>query len=341
MIKGYISPSDATNEPRSMWVESDLVVRLRIANEPVPETVDPSDLLTRDSFSALSYKVYREVDGSDALVEGYESVAITVDDVIPLSLPRAWGKDGTGYNFRHVVPAEAFAANALHRVVYRFVDSDGVTTQHCVSVYVQGPTGDVASAGTGTVTGDPGPPGQDGEDGLPGLDGGAAILFCQTATVTVSNSAANTTLLGAGEGSSSIAADTQAIGDEMTFEAAGVFSTRATTPGNAVLTFYLGTEVTLAFPSILMLPLRSDARWKLRVKKTRRTIGPTGQAMVEGELVVDMGSVVHLMAGTAAAVTIPTDAIKASDIKIDWDTADAGNSWSMQTYSIKQESVAA
>lgn len=165
VITGFISPTGATNEPRSMWVESDLVVRLRLAAEPTPETAEPTGLYERDDFSAISYKVYREVDGVDALVEGYESVAVTINDAIPASasLPRDWGKDGVGYNFRHVVPAAAFAANATHRVVYRFVTSfDSVTTQHCVTVHVQGPTGDTASAGSGTVTGEPGPAGGDG-----------------------------------------------------------------------------------------------------------------------------------------------------------------------------------
>jgi hypothetical protein len=158
VIRGYLACVDATSEPRAIWVESDLVVRLRVAHEPVPETDEPDDMLARADFTAMSYKVYREVEGVDALVSGYENVAITINDAIPASLPRVWGKDGVGYNFRHVVPAAAFAANARHRVIYRFV-TDGVTTQHCVSVEVQGPTGDTASAGSGTVT------------GLPGLDG--------------------------------------------------------------------------------------------------------------------------------------------------------------------------
>jgi hypothetical protein len=163
VITGFISPTGATNEPRSMWVESDLVVRLRIADEPVPETAEPTEMLVRADFSAISYKVYREVDGVDALVEGYENVSVTIEDAILAGdAIREWGKDGVGYNFRHVVPAEAFAANAAHRVVYRFLCS-GVTTQHCVTVHVQGPTGDTASAGTGTVTGEPGEPGADGQ----------------------------------------------------------------------------------------------------------------------------------------------------------------------------------
>ncbi len=162
-IRGYLSCVDATSEPRSIFVESDLVVRLRIAREPVPETVEPSDLLTRNDFTAISYKVYRLVDGVDDLVEGYESVAIAVADVIPASsdLPRTWGKDGVGYNFRHVVPAECFAANCVHKVVYRFV-SEGVTTRHCVTVHVDGPIGEAGTAGTGTVTGEPGEPGPAG-----------------------------------------------------------------------------------------------------------------------------------------------------------------------------------
>jgi hypothetical protein len=172
-ILGYASVSDATNETRSMWIGADLVVRIRIAAEPSPETVEPNELYGRDDFSEMSYKVYREVDGFDGLVDGYESVAIAITDAIPPdhSLPRTWGKDGVGYNFRHVVPAAAFASNAIHRIIYRFLTASGETIVHPVMVHVQGPTGDTASAGSGEITGNPGP------QGLQGIQGDSPYTF--------------------------------------------------------------------------------------------------------------------------------------------------------------------
>lgn len=164
VISGVLTPTEATNETRHMWVGSDLVVRLRIANEPIPQTAQPSDLLTRSDFSEISYAVYREVAGVDSLVEDYESVSVNINDAISATLPIEWGKDGVGYNFRHVVPAAAFAANALHRVIFRFV-SGGVTTRHPVAIYVDGPNSETATAGSGEITGAPGPQGEPGEDG--------------------------------------------------------------------------------------------------------------------------------------------------------------------------------
>ena len=326
-ITGVAEPEAATNAVRTLWVESDFPVRLRVARERETETSQPNDLLIASEISEISYRVYREVDDDEDLVAGYESVAVTVADVIAASLPQTWKSDGIGYNFRHVVPAAAFAANCLHRVVYRFL-IDSETRWHPVSVQVQGPRGDVGSAGAGTVTGEPGPPGADGT--------GQSLSFSQISTVTVENTATPTTLIGAGAGTNEIAANSQTAGKKHSIEAAGYFST---TSGDqsVVMTLHLGTEITLTFPAINLLGGLTNERWKLRSTITCRTAGPSGTVAVEAELSV--GGVL-LQVGTTTPQSIPTDAAKTPDIKIDWATAHLGNSWKCQQYDLTPYGVA-
>lgn len=331
-IRGYVGVTDATNEPRSLRVGSDLVVRLRLASEPVPETAQPDDLLTRADFEAMSYRVFRRVTDDnehdvDTLVEDYESVAITVADVIPADTVRTWGKDGVGYNFRHVVPRACFAGNCLHIIEY-FFTVDGVLTVHPVFVEVEGPIGDAfGTAGTGQVTGQPGTPGADG----------ARMIFSQTATTfpSVSNTAAETSLVGSGEGTSEIAADSWAVGETLLIEASGDYSTKASLPGNASVLIKIASDLTLSFP-INLLAAQPQKEWRLRARFTRLTATLVVGA---GELLVDNAGL--SIVGTPNAVTVAADVTKTVDVKIDWETADAGNIWRMRQYSLEKTRGAA
>lgn len=313
-IMAELEPQRAVNEPRALWVGSDAPIRGRIAREPDNETAQlvAADLLLRAEISSVTYTVYREVDGEDAIVTSYEDVAVDLATAVPDDgdIPTAWAKDGVGYNLRFKVPYQAFAANALHTVVLTIV-VDGERECVPLKINVEGPRGEVAAVGGGSSGG--------------GTSDEASSQWSATEIVEVSNTATATTLLGAGEGSTLIAADTWAVGDVLIGELAGDWTQTGTVSTITIL--IKAGLVTLASLTIAMLNGLSNERWRVRFRVTRLTTGSSGTVLVEGDMQADGTDAEWRPFGSTAAVTLASDASQQLDVTADWVTAHASNKW--------------
>lgn len=79
--------------------------------------------IVQADISSIQCTVTDTLDGS----ETYDA-ALTVSAVVydSLQTPAIWTADGTGYNFRHTVPASALPnGGRVHRIEYRFTPASG------------------------------------------------------------------------------------------------------------------------------------------------------------------------------------------------------------------------
>jgi len=314
LVDGDVEPVRAVCQPRAVWPGSDVVVRLRVYRERIPETAPPSDYLTRSELTSVHYQVYRRVsEGLDELVLDLTEVNLATAVADDADLPVEWGADGEGYNVRFVVDGDYFQGNVQHTIVARVI-AGGVTRYVPIFLEVQGPAG--ATTPSASVS-------------TPATST-REMLFSQTETVTVENTGDNTTLVGAGQGTNLIPAASLRAGMKHVVEASGYFSTTAGDQ-SAIVQFVLGSEITLNFPILYLLGGLANERWNLRASITCRTTGATGSVVVDALLHV--GGAVY-QAGTTAAVTLDTTAGKTPECKLDWTTAHLGNSWKCQQFDL-------
>lgn len=121
--------------------------------------------------------------------------------------------------------------------------------------------------------------------GAPGSTGAVTAqfsLFSQTNTVTVSNTAAETTLSGTGIGSLSIAANTLKVGDSFSFQVGGDFTKNAPQipAAQALLRFGDGTNRFFEIPSSLLAAFASLTGYSIDVISTVQAIGGAGVARI-------------------------------------------------------------
>jgi len=300
------------------------VAQSRITAMPTTPTGNGTPYV-QANFSAIYYTVYRENSGSLFVVDGYEDVPLTIASQVYDTL-QGWDADNIGFNFQHVVPLAALEATARHTVVYRFAlsasPSPQFTVEHKINYRGLGGLGTSSGGGGGGST-----------------PSSTTLIFSQTQTVTVSNNASASTLVASGSGSNVIAANAPVVGDEYSFEASGYYSTKATPAGGVVMTFHLGAELTLTFPTVELLGSRTNARWHMKGSLTYRTIGGSATVVADAILYVQDAVPIESPAGTTTPVTVPSDSSKVPDLKIDWETADASNSWSCQKFDIRKAGV--
>jgi hypothetical protein len=309
----------------AVWEGSDAPVQLRIAARRTSAGGAP-DLYLRTEIDQIFYSVARKTNEAYQYVEDYEEIALDEDDVMPVDgdIPEDWDFDSYGWNFHHTVPHGALDGPAAHLVLYKFVLTDGTTIVQPVEIYVNAPCGMSAEDG-----------GSSGGSGGSSTPSATTLIFSQTQTVTVHTEGAATTLIGSGEGNNLIAADAPAVGDKYEFSASGFYSTMLHPCGDAAMVFNVGAELTLTFPTIALLGSRVNARWWMRGALTYRTIGASATVVAEASLFVQDASPSMLAVGTTSAVTLPSDTSKAPNLKIDWETANVGNTWSCQQYDLR------
>jgi hypothetical protein len=82
-------------------------------------------LITQASFTAITYKVFDRA-GTE-VATGTVTIGSSVFDTLQTS-DAAWtaaGGSSTGYNFKHTIPASAFANPGRYRVEYKFDPTSG------------------------------------------------------------------------------------------------------------------------------------------------------------------------------------------------------------------------
>lgn len=147
------------------------------------------------------------------------------------------------------------------------------------------------------------------------------VLWTKTASTTVANSVAETTLFDTGVGSKTLAVNTLSIGRTIPFECRGYLSTTGTPTLRLKLKF--GSVVLLDSTAVTMGAGVTNKQFIFRGTVTARTTGGSGTVFAQGDLEID-GLATTYMTNTTT-ITIDTTATQAIDLTATWGTADAAN----------------
>jgi hypothetical protein len=103
------------------------------------------------------------------------------------------------------------------------------------------------------------------------------IAFTQTATVSVANTTTETTLLGSGTGSLTLAGGSLVPGRTLRFRASGFYGSTSS-PGNLTVNVKLGSVAVLTATNALVASV-SNQWWSLDAEITCRSTGASGSVM--------------------------------------------------------------
>lgn len=266
---------------------------------------------------------------------------ITTNEVLSLfhGNLNATGTIGSSYGLRVLSPTATGTITTAQGIRVEAQASAGVTTPH--SIYLVGTTDRMFVGGfvQHAATAAPGSPleGDLWNDStrkclqgyLAGIKSSlTTCIFTQTATVTVSNTTSELTILGSGIGSLTLPANFFTVGKTIDCELHGHYS-NAGTPTLRVR-FYLGSTV-IADTGVITTPsFTGDEHLRIRLIVTCRTTGASGSVSVSAECRSHSGASgggsYFEMEMIPTEVTVDTTASQALNITAQWGTAASGNS---------------
>lgn len=153
---------------------------------------------------------------------------------------------------------------------------------------------------------------------------GLTVGFIATADATVGNTTTETTLLGSGVGSLTLAANSLVVGRSVVVRMEGYITTNAT-PLFRIRT-KLGSTVVADTTSVATPSMGTAQSITVNVVLTCRSTGGSGTVMTQTDYVFS-GTTTHAKyaSQTSATVTVDTTASQVLDVMATWGTAHAGN----------------
>lgn len=149
--------------------------------------------------------------------------------------------------------------------------------------------------------------------------------FVTKADVTVADTVAETTLLGQGNGTLTIPANSTGIGDRFHFEAKGFMSSTA----NPTLRIQLKSGgVLLADTGAVPVGNLANGHWVLSGDVVTRAIGVGGSVVVSGSFITSADD--HFEFVSLTPVALDTTIDRVVDVTVTWGTALAGNTLTQQ-----------
>lgn len=155
-------------------------------------------------------------------------------------------------------------------------------------------------------------------------------LFTATASATVSNSVAETTILGSGVGSLTLAANALIAGKTIRLVVGGVYSTPAAASPSLIFKIKLGSTVVATFTTTTLHSGATNERFCVEVLITCRTTGASGTVMVDGEVsyqTVTAGVMgIDPLNNAGATTVVDTTTSQAIGVTVQWDSATSSRS---------------
>lgn len=154
--------------------------------------------------------------------------------------------------------------------------------------------------------------------------------FIQTATVTVSNTTTETTVVSTSGalGSLPIATGTFLAGDQEYITAWGVYSTKDTGAGTLTVELAFGTEIVATFDAVELNGAQDSVPWDAWLRITRRSEGTSGVVSGFGQLTIGRTNLPSIEVPISIAPTVlPSDASKTPAATGKWSVASADNSF--------------
>lgn len=143
-------------------------------------------------------------------------------------------------------------------------------------------------------------------------------IFSQTSSVTVGNTTTLTSIAGTGVGSLTLPANHLKVGSNIRISGNG-FLSRAS--GTFLIQFLIGGIVQAS--TAVNIGNQTNGEFSFNSLSTIRTIGATGTVFSQGNASLINGST--LVVPTTATTVIDTTTTKLIDVKVQWGTANAGN----------------
>lgn len=165
--------------------------------------------------------------------------------------------------------------------------------------------------------------------------GGASVnissgpTFASTNTVTVTNTTTESSLRGAGYGSSTITANGFYVGETFLIQANGVFSTDSLSPGTVNIKLKVGGSTIAITGAFTPDTSVASAEWRLIGYATVRTLGATGSIIVNTSFEIPPNGVTlgknYAMPNATPITLDTTKAVNDFDLTVTWGTADTDN----------------
>lgn len=151
--------------------------------------------------------------------------------------------------------------------------------------------------------------------------------FTQTADVTVANTGSETTLVGTGIGSATLAANRLAAGHTIRVMASGYLSDDAAAAGTLTFRVKVGGSTVVATAAVTLPNGISNGGWQLVADITCRTAGETGTVIGQGHVTLNSdastGAIYQMVA--TSTTTVDTTGTLAVSVTAQWGTADTDN----------------
>jgi hypothetical protein len=149
--------------------------------------------------------------------------------------------------------------------------------------------------------------------------------FIQTATVTVSNTDGETTLIAAGTGNLTIPAAAWFAGKSFRIVVQGAYSSSADNPAQMQYTIKLGSVVLAQSASFFMGAGKTDLPFEVRAECTCRSTGASGSIYSTGIITYDEGGFITPISNEAGAATVDLTASQTLNITVKMSDDSAGN----------------
>lgn len=162
------------------------------------------------------------------------------------------------------------------------------------------------------------------------------VRFVQTATITVADTTAATTLLGAGEGSLTLLKNSTLAGKTFKIKGAGIFSNTGTPTLNVIVS--LGGVAAFSTGAITTVTTASNRQFHFEGLITVRTVGASGTAIAQGEFTETLATGVSLNYPMVNTTTfaVDTTANLAFDVTATWGAASSSNTISLTNCIIEE-----
>lgn len=159
-----------------------------------------------------------------------------------------------------------------------------------------------------------------------------SLYFGQTSSVTVANTTTETTLIGAGKGSKTIAANAPQIGDTYLISGLGIHS--AVSNPNITINITLGAT-TICTTGVVNSANSTNALFEIRVRLTFRTLGVSGTLFCQGYFREEGGGLNNFPMVNTSTTTIDTTSSQTFDVTVTWGTASSSNTITMTNLTIQ------
>lgn len=151
------------------------------------------------------------------------------------------------------------------------------------------------------------------------------LLFVSTADKTVSNTVAETSIIGSGVGSLSLSSNFLTVGKTVRLRIGGVYSTPTLATPSVLIKIKLGTVIIATVTTSSLFSGASNLEFDGEILLVCRSIGASGSVVVHGDIEYSTGIAgtisVDSLNNSGSETTIDTTISNTIDVTVSWDSS--------------------